>query len=192
MTHPRRAITALAGLCLFTFAAVPVVAADESNLPMPLRSGTTVTILRVDGTREQARLVALAPEPPRLLLADSNARRWGGGSWSRELPLSQVEVMEGPGPAKFRPRRLVVGTLVGMLAGGALGFALAEEPHRGRIAWEPWASVPSGPREGRMSDTAMGMAGGAVLGLVVGLFSAPKAGPVRRWTFTESGAAISQ
>ena len=181
----------VAALCLLALFAAPACAADESTPALPMRGGTAVTILRVDGSRENARLVALAANPPRLLLADSNARRWGGGGWSRELPLAQIAAIEAPGSAKFRGRRIFVGVAVGMLAGGLLGFAFAPDPPRGAQIFDPagWYGNPGGT-PGRMESAALGMASGAIVGTIVGLLAAPTTGPVRRWAFTEAGEAV--
>lgn len=184
----------LAALCLLAFLAAPVHAADESAPALPMRRGTAVTILRVDGSRESARLVSLAADPPRLLLADSNARRWGGGSWSRELSLAQVAAIQGPGSAQFRSRNIFFGAAVGMLAGGLVGFALAPDPQGGRqIMGTAGGFDDPGFRDGspgRLERAALGMGAGAILGTVLGFLAAPKVGPDRRWTFSEAGEAV--
>jgi hypothetical protein len=163
---------------------------------LPLRRGTQVTILKVDGTREQAQFVALVADPPRLRLADTDARRWGGGSWTREMPLSEVTALEGPGVPRFRAGNPLVASAVGMIAGGVLGFALAPEPSYGVIFWEPGNPLGgpglSGRSSKRLQGMVLGMAAGAAVGTVIGFLSAPKTGPDRRWTFTETGEAVPE
>lgn len=44
----------------------------------------------------------------------------------------------------------------------------------------------------RFEGAALGMGAGALLGTVLGFLAAPKTGPVRRWTFTESGEAVPE
>lgn len=185
MTTPCRTIAAFA--CLIQLLSLSARAAD---LSMPLRRGTTVTILRVDGSRESAKLVSLAADPPRLLLAEPNARRWGGGSWTRELPLSQVAAIESPGSARFHGRRLVVAMLVGTIAGGMLGFMLAPNQRSGGVVIEAPSGFGSPAPPSRLESAAAGIAGGVLLGTIVGLFAAPGPGPDRRWTFTERGAVV--
>jgi hypothetical protein len=177
---------AIATVCMLASFAVPA----RAEAQLPLRGGTVVTILRVDGTRERARLVSQAADPPRLLLADPDARRWGGGSWTRALPLSQVAAIEAPGTARFHGRRLVVATLVATIAGGMLGFIVHPDFSSGGYPLDAVDGFGSPRRSGRLEGAVAGIAAGGLLGTIVGLFIAPGPGPDRRWIFSEDGKAL--
>ena len=173
-------------LVLLLVAAVPAAAAD---LGLPLRSGDPVTILKVDGGREQARFVGVAQDPPRLLLAKPNARPWATG-WQQEVPLEGIARLEAKGAADFKERRVLVGTLVGMVVGGVLGFVFYDTPHSYPLSAagaDSWTSDDGG---GRVEDTVAGMAFGSAVGFLTGFFIAPSRGPARAWTFPDGQEAV--
>jgi hypothetical protein len=80
-----------------------------------------------------------------------------------------------------------------MVVGGVLGFAFSKQESYS------YAVVPVGDDlgypysydTGRVHDTAAGMAGGAVLGFLFGVITAPSTGPNRQWTFDAGGNAVS-
>jgi hypothetical protein len=173
-------------LAVLVLAALPASAfADD----LALHKGDKVTILRTDGTTERAQFVSRVDDPPRLRLAAPDARHWGGGSWNAEVPVDQVARIEGPGERDFKERRLLVGTLVGMVAGGVLGLALGNHEDYGTYATVGWED-PQGRSNEWVEDTTAGMASGALFGLLGGLLTAPSTGPVRQWTFDAEGRAV--
>jgi hypothetical protein len=178
----------LAVLCLLALPAR--VSADE----LSLRKGDPVTILRTDGTTEKARFDSWATDPHRLRLAKPDARHWGGGSWNYELPTESIAQLESRGARDFKERRLLTGTLLGMVTGGVLGFAFSkQEPYSyGLAAVGDDLGYPYAYDTGRVHDTAAGMAGGAVLGFLFGVITAPSTGPNRQWTFDEAGNAVAK
>ena len=175
----------LAALCLIALAAPPARADDK----LPLWSGTPVTILRVDGTTETAKFHATATDPPRLLLLDTDAHRWGGGVHTREIPLADVAAIEGPVGTKFRTKHFLWSTLVGAAAGGIV--ALIARPTRSVAVIMP-AYGPAPVSESPGPAVGLGMAAGGVTGALVGALTAPTTGPVRRWTITPAGEAVPE
>ena len=176
----RRTLAALSLLALVT----PAAHADEK---LPLWSGTPVTILRTDGTRETAKFHATALDPPRLLLLDTDARRWGGGVPTREIPLADVAAIEGPVGTTFRTKHFLWSTLIGAAAGGVV--AIIARPTRGVAVVMP-AFGPAPVSEHPGPAVGLGMAAGAVTGALVGALTAPTTGPVRRWAITPAGDAV--
>jgi len=167
-------------LALLVIAALPsTVFADD----LALHKGDRVTILRTDGTSEDARFFSRVDDPPRLRLSAQDARHWGGGSWNVEVPTDQIARIEGPGERDFKERRLLVGTLLGMVAGGVLGLVLGD--HDSQTSGDPYGNPDTWTE-----DTTAGMATGAVLGFLGGLVAAPSTGPSRAWTFDAAGGAV--
>jgi hypothetical protein len=99
---------------------LPVVAHVEDPAGLPLRKGDPVTILRADGTSQKARFFSAESDPPRLRLAASDARKWGGGSRRYELPTGEISSLQTPGDRDYKERRILTGTLIGMVIVGAL------------------------------------------------------------------------
>jgi hypothetical protein len=169
-------------LAILVLAALPsTVFADD----LALHKGDRVTILRTDGTSERAQFFSRVDDPPRLRLSAKDARHWGGGSWNVEVPTDQIARIEGPGERDFKERRLLVGTLLGMVVGGVLGFAFGDHD-QGAL---PLTVGTSGSNTWTEATTA-GMATGAVLGFLGGLVAAPSIGPGRTWTFDAAGGAV--
>ena len=168
-----------------------VIAALPSNVfadDLALHKGDRVTILRTDGTSEHAQFFSQVDDPPRLRLSAKDARHWGGGSWNVEVPTDQIARIEGPGERDFKERRLLVGTLLGMVAGGVLGLVFGD--HDSQTSFAAVADDPYGGSNEWTEDTTAGMATGAVLGFLGGLVAAPSTGPARAWTFDAAGRAV--
>ena len=105
------------------------------------------------------------------------------------MPTDQIARIEGPGKRDFKERRLLVGTLLGMVAGGVLGLVLGD--HDSHSSFETVGlSDPYGRSNDWTEDTTAGMATGAVLGFLGGLVAAPSTGPVRASTFDAEGEAV--
>jgi len=172
----------LATLALLTLAA-PAARADDK---IPLWNGTQVTILRTDGTTEIAKFHATAEAPPRLLVADTDARHWSGGLKTREIPFAEVAAIEGPVGKTFRTKHVFLTTLVGAAAGGIVG--LVTQPHEEIPVVVPFFGA-SAPQDAG-GNAGIGIAAGGLVGALVGLVTAPAPGPVRRWTITPAGDAV--
>ena len=80
-----------------------------------------------------------------------------------------------------KPRRILVGAMVGMLAGGILGAASPLHRPATNVLSADWNAFP--PGDGRITNIADGVAGGAVFGALIGLLATPSRGAARRWTF---------
>ena len=185
MQRPFPAMSLPAVLCLVV---LPMRAVADD---LPLRKGDPVTILRVDGTTQKARFDSQVMDPPRLRLANPDARHWGGGSWNYELPTEAIAQLESKGARDFKEQRMLTGTLLGMVVGGVLGYAFGNaEPYayaRPAVGDDP--GYPYSYDTGRIHDAASGMASGAVFGFLLGVITAPSTGPSRHWTFDAEGNA---
>jgi hypothetical protein len=169
---------------LFLLALAPPAHADDK---IPLWSGTPVTILRTDGTTETAKFHATAEDPPRLLLLDTDARNWGGGIRTREIPFAAVAAIEGPVGTKFRTKNVLLGTVIGAAAGGFVAYLA--KPKGGQAVIVPLANF-AGIESTDEGVVGKGIAAGAVAGAVVGALTAPTKGAVRRWALTPAGDAV--
>lgn len=166
---------------------VPAWASADTTLP--LRQGDRVTILRKDGSTAEARYIGSAEDPPRLLIAATDARRWSG--WSDEVQLDGIARLEAHGTTEFREVRILKGMFIGMIAGGVLAFALHGVSGPGGYTEPAFAEVSyDSSSDGRITDTVHGMQAGSVLGSLVGLLTAGHSGPSRSWTFDEVGRPV--
>ena len=170
---------------LFLLALASPARADDKKIP--LWSGTPVTILRTDGTTETAKFHATAEDPPRLLLLDTDARRWGGAVQTREIPFAEIAAIEGSVGTKFRAKNVLLGTVIGAAA-GALVAVIAQPTSGGGVVMPAFAPAPVSEDPG--PALGMGIAAGALSGALVGILAAPTAGPVRRWSITPAGDAV--
>jgi len=163
---------------------IPAFASADASLP--LRQGDPVTILRRDGTRAEARFVGTAEDPPRLRLADTDARAWSG--WNAEVPMDSIARLEARGSTEFREVRILKGMFLGMVVGGVLAFAFHGVTIGGHA--EPLSDASYGSYDDRIADTVHGMQFGSVVGGLVGLLTAGSQGPSRSWTFDEVGRPV--
>ena len=165
---------------------VPVIASADASLP--LRQGDPVTILRRDGTRAEARFVATAENPPRLLLARTDAQTWSG--WSDEVPLDIIARVDAPGATEFREVRVLRGIFLGMIVGGVLAFALHKSSNPGALVTNSGEFPFTYAYDDRVTDTVHGMQFGSVMGALGGFLTAGAHGPSRSWTFDEVGRPV--
>lgn len=155
--------------CVLALGFATAATADD----LGLRHGDLVTITRVDGGHEQARFVESADDPFRLRLATTDGGRWGTG-WSSEVRGTELMSVEAAGAKHFEAHRPFAGMLVGMVIGGAIGYATADPPD-----------------EGRIENTVNWMRFGSIMGVLGGLFVARSTGAPRRWTFDDGGHPLA-
>ncbi len=195
-THGRRVVpfmrpipSWIALLVLALLQPSPAVSATASDSTLAgIRKGFPITILRADGTQVKATFLGMATNPPRLLLAEPHTRSWGG-TRRYELSIAEIRSVEGKIAPTAKPRRILVGAMVGMVAGGILGAATPLDRGGTRPASPDWNAFPYG--DGRITNIADGAAAGSILGALIGLLATPSRGAARRWTFPSAPGGAS-
>ena len=112
-----------------------------------------------------------------------------------DIPLDQVQAVEGPEGFRTHTERLPAFVIGGAILGGIVGYMVRTPSKGGTLVF----NAKSGPTtnvsiaiDGGDGHPLEGVAIGAAAGAFFGLLASHGRGPTKRWTFDERGVATPQ